>query len=265
MCELIYPYIQIKILGKGQEGIVVLAFDKKHNRHVAIKQIQKQPLLLKLKQKTIALNLKEVEQLYIQQVEFLKKLNTFHLSYFPTLYQTFETENCWNIVLEYISGESLRNILPKLSTSCHSYEIIYQILDIFQIFTKHNLIYLDFNLANFIVSKNYTIHLIDYGLTCILGSSCESNLIQKIYGNSISIRNMLVKLYAFISTVIPLPRNCDYQNLQELKYDIIEEMFPNYRFDFLETNQTFKNLTQQEYITFIQLLKTKIYNFIKHD
>ncbi len=146
-------------IGEGGFGLVYKASDKKNGRIVAIKQINIGELSM---QEVI-----EATDSYNREITILRRLMHKNL---PQLYEHFTDEDHWYIVMEYIDGETLDEMLAKQPRGRLS---IKQALDIGMVlcdvlaylhYQQPAIIYRDVKPANIMITNKGAIYLIDFGI-----------------------------------------------------------------------------------------------------
>ena len=153
-------YIFHQIIGKGKNCIVFNAYDLINKRQVAIKKIEKSSLTLE----DLSLLQTEVDTLKVCQHPYVVKF-----------YETIETYNEFNIILEYCELGNLFYYLSKSKFVLDEEQIATYVHDISKaVYSMHNLgiIHRDLKLSNIALTKknNKTeIRILDFGLSKILG------------------------------------------------------------------------------------------------
>ncbi|EFA84569.1 MAP kinase kinase [Heterostelium album PN500] len=88
----------VKILGKGEGGVVKLAYHKKSNSYLALKVV------------TLDIQENVRKQILLE----LKTLHKTHCPYIVSFYDAFYNDGSIHIVLEYMDGGSLTDLLAKV-------------------------------------------------------------------------------------------------------------------------------------------------------
>ena len=153
-------YEYISTIGKGSYGIVKLYKDRKiKSMKYAIKSIKKD-----------FFNLNSIENI-LKEIEILRNLD------YPNIvkyFETYEDENYIHIVMEYIQGDSLYNLLKNNNNQkIHFKEkeikkIILTLLKVVSFLHKKKIVHRDLKLENilFSIPNDYSsLKLIDFGLS----------------------------------------------------------------------------------------------------
>jgi predicted Ser/Thr protein kinase len=156
---LMHRYRILEKIGEGGFGLVYKASDKKNGRIVAIKQIN-----------IAALSMQEIidaTDSYNREITLLPRL--MHKS-LPQLYEYFTDEDHWYIVMEYINGETLEEVLTKLPDGRlplkQVLEIGMELCDVLMYLhgQQPSIIYRDVKPANIMLTTKGDIYLIDFGI-----------------------------------------------------------------------------------------------------
>jgi Serine/threonine protein kinase len=138
-------------LGAGGMGEVYLAEDMKLRRPVAIKFIARH--------REISPN---VEKRFLREARSASKLNHPNI---VTIYEIGETENHTYIVMEYVEGRSIRELILACDlTPTLTLDIALQISDALAEAHAHNLIHRDIKPENILLSERGRVKLLDFGL-----------------------------------------------------------------------------------------------------
>ena len=149
----IEDYLITKELGKGCNAIVKLAMHKITKEKYAIKIYTKQSLLDPQKRNTVK-----------NEINILKQLNHKNIM---KLYEVIDTSKYLYLVLEYIKGISLLDVIKK--EKCHYIEqnralkLFLQIVKAISYCQSKNINHRDIKLENILVQNDDTIKLIDFG------------------------------------------------------------------------------------------------------
>ena len=248
----------VRKISSGQSGEVILINDVERNRYCALKRIRKKGTTLKIGSRIIELTLEDVRLLWEEEVEFLKRLNEFHSGYFPEYFNSYEDEEYFNIMMEYVSGITLREKIFEMNkeeyVECDFFVFIWQVCDIFILLAENDLIYLDMNLDNFIVTEGNTVKLIDFGLSC--GTkvvSCNSDIVKLIYGEEKDKITMLMGIEKTIAYMSNAPMGCGlkfdaYENIQ---LEVIMSL--GYKLmDVSEMRKTMRKFSYKEHIEYLR-------------
>lgn len=162
-------YELLEQIGEGGCSIVYLAWDRHIERYVAIK-VQKEP------------EIDNAEEILRNEMENLKALSHPML---PAVYDFFR-EDIWYLVMEYIEGESLHNIIRRegrLSEKL-SCEWAEQLLGLLSYLHGHKppMIYRDLKPENIMVCTDGRIKVVDFGTAFCAKRDCDSNRLEKMAG-----------------------------------------------------------------------------------
>lgn len=136
------PY-QNKNLGSGACGFVYKAFDLKNKRDVAIKKI---------------LTYKEKAN---REIEILLKLDCKNIG---KLYEAYNSDNFYYLILEYIPGQNLDQLIKKLDYHTIWKKFLSQILNTIKYLHELNIVHCDIKLENIIYNKEKDLFvLLDFG------------------------------------------------------------------------------------------------------
>jgi len=140
--EIFIPY-QDKDLGFGSSGIVYRAFDLINKRDVAIKKI------ITYREKVI------------REIEILFKLNCKNIG---KLYEVYNLDNFYYLILEYIPGKNLDQLIKKLDYHTIWNKFISQMLYTIEYLHGLNIVHCDIKLENIIYNKEKDLFvLLDFG------------------------------------------------------------------------------------------------------
>jgi serine/threonine-protein kinase len=143
-------------IGSGGMGEVFLAQDQKLRRKVAIKFIARH------KEVSPA-----VEKRFLREARSASQLNHPNI---VTIYEIGETENHTYIVMEYVEGRSLRELILACDlTPSTTLEIAMQISDALAEAHSHNLIHRDIKPENILLNERGRAKLLDFGLARTFG------------------------------------------------------------------------------------------------
>ena len=153
-------YIIIKTIGRGGMGAVYLAIDTKGpggSSPVAIKELSQARLDDEQR--------REARELFRQEIDLLKSLSN---PYIPPVYGSFEERGRSYMVMQYIQGETLQELLKRK----HGYALpvkdvlLYgvQLCEALEYLHRQNIIFRDLKPSNIIVQNNGHIYLIDFGI-----------------------------------------------------------------------------------------------------
>ena len=142
-----------KELGKGSYAVVKLATHKITKKKYAIKIYTKKSLSNKQKKNTVTNEIKILNQL--DHINIMK------------LYEIIETSENLYLVLEYIKGNSLLEIIKKENNNIieekRALKLFLQIVQGISYLHSNNISHRDIKLENILVTKNDTVKIIDFG------------------------------------------------------------------------------------------------------
>ncbi len=148
-------YEVIRSLGEGGMGIVYLAIQKRINRKVAIKSIA--PYLARDP---------SVRERFASEAAVLARLN--HPS-IVTLYDYIEEENALYLIMEYVEGQSLAELLKAGPLPLDLIEKYFtQILEAFQYAHEEGVIHRDIKPANVMITPGGRVKILDFGVARLL-------------------------------------------------------------------------------------------------
>jgi serine/threonine protein kinase len=155
------PYLEryeiLQTLGQGGMGVVYLARQKKLDRLVAIKAIS--PYLAQEP---------EVRERFAAEASVLARLSHPNI---VTLYDYIEEPDALYLVMEYVEGKPLSEILkagPLPLESIRKY--FHQILDAFAYAHSKGIIHRDIKPSNIIITPEGQVKILDFGVAKILSS-----------------------------------------------------------------------------------------------
>jgi serine/threonine protein kinase len=165
-------YIIKEKLGEGGMGQVYLAFDKELKRTIALKE---------------AFESTDSEVLKIAEKEAQTLANLKHTN-LPIVYDYFVENNKQYIVMEYISGKNLHEIMqenPAFFTDEKNAEIMKTMLDVLEFLHNHQppIVHRDIKPLNIKIAENGVLYLLDFGL--VKNSILKGNTtLSKFFGFS---------------------------------------------------------------------------------
>lgn len=138
-------------IGAGGMGEIYLAQDTKLFRRVALKILHEN-----------LLSDKQAKRRLLREAQAAALLDHPHIC---AIYEISETENCSFIVMQYVEGETLAEILTQNSlTAEKSLDLAIQIAEALAEAHARNLIHRDIKPANIIVSEKGQVKVLDFGL-----------------------------------------------------------------------------------------------------
>ncbi|XWS17445.1 hypothetical protein CRYUN_Cryun33cG0068400 [Craigia yunnanensis] len=148
----------IKVIGKGNGGVVQLVQHKWTDRFFVLKIIQ--------------LNIEESARK--QLVNMLKINKSFQCPYVVVCYQSFCTNGAISIILEYMDGGSLADFLKKVKSISEPYlaAIFKQVLKgLMYLHHERHIIHRDLKPSNLLLNQKGEVKINDFGVSAILTSS----------------------------------------------------------------------------------------------
>ncbi|MDQ3062451.1 MAG: serine/threonine-protein kinase [Acidobacteriota bacterium] len=153
-------YKIIRQIGAGGMGKVFLATDTKLNRKVALKVLH-QNLLLD----------NQANGRLLREAQATALLDHPHIC---AIHEISETDDCSFIVMQYVEGKTLADVLTEKSLSVEkSLDLAIQIADALEEAHAHNIIHRDIKPANIIVNERWQAKVLDFGLAKFV--EAESN------------------------------------------------------------------------------------------
>ena len=147
-----------EMAGQGSYSIVYRGFDLEKNRYIALKELRETGITPE--------EVQEAEELFFNEINILKNLD--HPS-IPKVYDFFYLEGKHFMVMEWVDGENLMDILEKKGTLSENTAMDYmeKITDILIYLQdeERKIIYKDIKPSNIIVKKNGDLKLIDFGIS----------------------------------------------------------------------------------------------------
>lgn len=147
-------------LGRGGFGVIYKALDlAQHGRPVAIKQINLHGLSVQ--------DMIEATDTYNREVTILSRLKHESL---PCIHDTFTDSDHWDVVMDYINGETLEETLKKVhSGRLHLKQVIdigLALCDVLSyLHSQHPpIIFRDVKPANIMMTRTGNLYLIDFGI-----------------------------------------------------------------------------------------------------
>ena len=224
-----------KNLGKGKYGLIKLGKNKKTNKEVAIK------ILCKTNMRNDQLSLIKTE---IDILKICHHKNIIHL------YDIFENENFFYIIMEYCSGGDLFSYLERNKFHIperQSCKIIYKILNALSYLHSFGIIHRDIKSENILITYNndeeFDIRINDFNLSRILGPGefCNETcgtlsyvapeiLLKKKYNKLVDSWSLGVTCYLLISGSLPFDHPLNDKEI--IRKTIYEQ--PNFRYGIWE-------------------------------
>ncbi|CAK61904.1 unnamed protein product (macronuclear) [Paramecium tetraurelia] len=160
-CFYDYVIMPEKMIGKGQFGIVVECYHK-----FKYKDIQ---LCAKIVQNTT-----NIDESMMKEIQILKKIKQIKNSHLIIVYDIFEAENKFFIIMERCQGGELKNIIEekkKMNQKLKATQIldfVYQFIDGYQILYDNKIMHRDIKPQNIFVDQNFQYKIGDLGAGRIL-------------------------------------------------------------------------------------------------
>ena len=160
-------YNLTKELGRGSYAIVRLAVEKKTKNKFAIKIYRKQNLLDPQKKNVVK-----------NEIDILKQLDN---EYIMKLYEVIDTPSNLYLVLEYIKGISLLDVIKKEKKFYieeeRAIKIFKQVVKGVSYCQKKNIYHRDIKLENILIMKGDIVKIIDFGFSI----KCNKYSYQKLF------------------------------------------------------------------------------------
>ena len=160
-------YLITKELGKGSYAVVKLAVHKITRNKYAIKIYSKQTLIDPQKRNTVK-----------NEINILKQIDNENIM---KLYEVIDTPSNLYLVLEYINGINLLEILKNEKNHFikeqRAKKLFSQIVKGISYCHKKNIFHRDIKLENILVLKDDTVKIIDFGF----GIKCNRDTLQKLF------------------------------------------------------------------------------------
>jgi eukaryotic-like serine/threonine-protein kinase len=150
-------YQVIRLLGTGGMGAVYFARDPVLNRHVAIKQLQADPITGEL----------VAERFQAQFQREAQILASLHHPNLPRVTDYFTVDNLHYLVMDYIEGQTLQELVEVNSNGLEEAQVLDladQLLSALEYIHAHHLIHRDIKPANLRRTPDGRIFLVDFGL-----------------------------------------------------------------------------------------------------
>lgn len=149
-------YKILNVVGQGGMSVVYLAINERANKTWAVKEVRKDGIT----------DFEVVRQGLIVETEMLKQFDHPHL---PSIVDVIDTEDSFIIVMDYIQGKSLEQILTKSGNAPQNKENVMewakQLCDVLgYLHSRENpIIYRDMKPANVMLRPDGNVMLIDFG------------------------------------------------------------------------------------------------------
>jgi eukaryotic-like serine/threonine-protein kinase len=217
-------YEIISKLGRGTMGTVYKAVDPVIERTVAVKAIN-----LDMPKDEF----EDFEERFYREAKSAGRLNHPNI---VTIYDAGETESIAYIAMEYLEGQSLREIL-KAGTSM-SYdrisEIVTQIAEGLAYAQQHGIVHRDIKPANIMITKAGQVKITDFGVAHLpTGSKTETGTIigspkymspEQIVGKSVDGRSDIFSLGVVLYEMLTGKAPFDGDSISTIMYRILNEI-----------------------------------------
>ncbi|MGH8756812.1 MAG: protein kinase domain-containing protein [Burkholderiales bacterium] len=210
-------------LGRGTMGTVYKAVDPAIDRTVAIKAIN-----LDLPKDEF----EDFEERFYREAKSAGRLNHPNI---VTIYDVGETENIAYIAMEYLEGQSLREILKAGSSLSYDRisEIVAQIADGLAYAQQHGIVHRDIKPANIMITKTGQAKITDFGIAHLpSGSKTETGTIlgspkymspEQIVGKSVDGRSDIFSLGVVLYEMVTRKAPFDGESISNIMYRILNE------------------------------------------
>ena len=219
-------YKMIKLLGKGSYGEVKLAIDKITLKKYAIKIYPKKALEDPKKKSNIE-----------NEIAILKQLDNINIM---KLYEVIKTDKFQYLIMEYIDGISLLDIIKKEKDHYleekRALKIFKQIIQAIDYCQSKNICHRDIKLENILTVKNDVIKLIDFGFAVMTNKETYQTL---LCGSPSYMAPEIVKKEKYIA------QYSDIWSLGVLLYSMLYGRFP---FKGKTQKELFENIKKGEVV-----------------
>ena len=219
-------YKMIKLLGKGSYGEVKLAIDKITLKKYAIKIYPKKALEDPKKKSNIE-----------NEIAILKQLDNINIM---KLYEVIKTDKFQYLIMEYIEGISLLDIIKKEKNHYleekRALKIFKQIIQAIDYCQSKNICHRDIKLENILTVKNDVIKLIDFGFAVMTNKETYQTL---LCGSPSYMAPEIVKKEKYIA------QYSDIWSLGVLLYSMLYGRFP---FKGKTQKELFENIKKGEVV-----------------
>lgn len=163
-------YIIEKVLGAGGFGITYSAIDKTLQRKVAIKEFFPNPGCSRQGRSVFPVGnfgiqaYQEAKQEFIKEAQLLARLNHPHI---VKVYDYFEENNTAYMVMEYVEGKTLKEVLNErggVMSEDDAVGYIFQVLEALREVHKAGYLHRDIKPENIMVRANGEVVLVDFGI-----------------------------------------------------------------------------------------------------
>ncbi len=253
-------YRIIEYLGEGGQSIVYRAQDEILKRYVVIKFFLRTEMDGSVSE--------EDEKSFLLEARTLSDLNHPNIA---TIYTGGYYENIPYIVIEWIEGESLKELLKKKKRlKCEeAVNIVYYVAKALSYAHKKGLVHRDVKPSNIVISKDGSVKLLDFGLVKILGDTIR----EKVDMSSISESNN--RVVGTISYMAPemidngkVDGRSDLFSLGVVFYELITGKKPFHKDGYVSTMLSVVNDPPADYLEKVdcpEKIKNIIYILLEKD
>lgn len=259
-------YEVIKIVGQGGMGKVYLVRDIELDSFCAIKHI-----LFKNRNKNVLL----------KEAILLNKLNHPGI---VKVRETYETTDSIYIVMDYVEGKSLKDILKTEGALPESLVVkiaieLADILEYLHNYEPHPIIYRDVKPSNIILKKDKSIVLVDFGIATELvygkvytspvaltrGYCAPEQFLKKTFDNRSDIYSLGITIFTLITAVNPQDKEFNIVPIRTLKKDVTAELeFIILKATDKDPNKRYQNIEELKYdLLNIELVNKKLKRLFK--
>jgi len=155
-------YRVVDRIGKGGMGTVYRAMDEMLHRDVAIKVLNAE------------LNDPEVAKRFRAEAITVARLSHPGIA---TIYELFEYEGQWLMVMEFVRGETLENMVARMGplSAQRSAELVMQALAALAHAHSMGVVHRDLKPANLMITENGAVKVMDFGIARVSGSEHLTN------------------------------------------------------------------------------------------
>lgn len=120
------------------------------------------------------------KKLFLREVKILQKVSHVNIPQLIDFYEEKGDKEKYVIIQEFVDGIDVRSYVCYSKSSKPKREdllsIMIQILEGFLNLHQHNIYHRDIKPANIMITRDHNVKIIDYGLSCIAGSSEEDEV-----------------------------------------------------------------------------------------
>ena len=226
--EKIGKYQIIDVLGKGAMGIVYKAFDPDIDREVAIKTIQFD----------LISEDSERNELMLRFVREAKAAGKMVHPNIITIFDVGKQEDMTYIVMQYIQGKSLKNLIAsnKRFSSREIIHLMVQLCDALDYAHRHGIVHRDIKPANIILDKHNKPHVVDFGVARVeMSTMTQAGATigtpsymspEQVMGKKIDKRSDIFSLGVILYELITGQRPFQGESITTVIYKIVNEEIP---------------------------------------